>query len=421
MSDAVRAVLVGAGQRGHFTYGRYALDHPDALRFVAVVDPSPARIHRFGDAHGIPAELRFATVDDYLAANDLAGTAFVATPDRHHHAAAIALLEAGHHLYLEKPIATNLRDAVAIVAGARKHGRLLHVAHVLRYTPFFKTLHDIVTDPGTMGDLITVEHRENVVSWHMAHSFVRGNWARAKESSPMIVAKSCHDFDLLQWNLARPIRRLASFGSLLHFNPDRAPEGATERCTDPCPVEDCPFDARRLYLNMDWTGWPIHVIADDLSYDGRLAAITDGPYGRCVYRCGSDVVDHQVVSMECADGVSATLTMHGHSHEEGRTMRFDGSRATVRARFTRDPVIEVIPHHGVAGYHVDIPRAEGGHGGGDTGAVRAFLDALASGRPSDTTGERALEGYYLAFAAETARREGRVIDMAVFRGTLDEQ
>lgn len=417
MSGPTSAVLVGAGQRGHFTYGAFASRHPGDLDFVAVVDPQPSRRDRFGEAQGIPPDRRYASVADYLAAGIDAAVGFVASPDRYHYEAASALLGSGHHLYLEKPIATSLSDAVDLVGTAQRNGVLLHVAHVLRYTPFFRRLHELVTDDELIGDLITVEHRENVVSWHMAHSFVRGNWARTDESAPMIVAKACHDFDLLQWNLQRPVTRLASFGSLQHFHPANAPEGATERCTDPCPVEGCPFDARRVYLNMEWTGWPIHVITDDLSYEGRLAALASGPYGRCAYRCGSDVVDHQVVSMECADGVSVSLTMHGHSHQEGRTMRFDGSRATVRGTFGRDSAIEVHLHDGSSGYQVDIPPAHSGHGGGDDGAVWAFLEAVTSGNPSDTEGAGTLEGYYLAFAAETARREGTVIDMASFRGS----
>ena len=172
------------------------------------------------------------------------------------------------------------------------------------------------------------------MAWHMAHSFVRGNWANSSSASPMIVQKCCHDFDVLSWNLDSPVTRMQSFGALTHFRPDEAPPGATDRCTDPCPVADeCPFDASRIYMDMNRTGWPVHVITDDLTRDGRTYALASGPYGRCVYTAGSDVVDHQTVSMELESGASATLIMHGHAHREERTMRYDGTRGTVRAVF----------------------------------------------------------------------------------------
>ncbi|MCA9922605.1 MAG: hypothetical protein KC421_09540, partial [Anaerolineales bacterium] len=166
-----------------------------------------------------------------------------------------------------------------LVQTAEKQGRLLQICHVLRYAPFFVALHDVLKS-GRLGQIVTVEHRENVLSWHMAHSFVRGNWRNATLSSPMILSKCCHDLDVLYWNLGRPVTRLHSFGSLVHYRPENAPEGATRRCTDGCPAaEACPWDARKLYLNMNNNGWPVTAIASDLSEAGRRNALETGPYG----------------------------------------------------------------------------------------------------------------------------------------------
>ena len=179
-------------------------------------------------------------------------------------------------------------------------------------------------------------------------------------------------------------------------------------------MQDCPFDARR-YLNPAWQGWPVHVVTDDLSLGGRSAALVDGPYGRCVYTAGSDVVDHQVVSMELASGASAVLVMHGHAAEEARTMRYDGTRATLRARFGWDSAIEVIDHATGEVEQVPVVAAADGHGGGDGGVMRSFLDAVAGGTPPMTSAEESLESHVLAFAAEEARRSGTVIDVERFR------
>ncbi|MEM7273404.1 MAG: Gfo/Idh/MocA family oxidoreductase [Actinomycetota bacterium] len=403
------AVVIGAGQRGHHVYGRYAADHPDALRCVAVVDPSPDRRERFLAVH--PTAVGHPDLDSWVGAGGAADVAIVASPDRTHHRAAIAALGAGCHVLCEKPMAATLDETVAVVRAATAADRIFAVSHVLRYTPFFTTLHRVIRS-GRLGHMITVEHRENVSAFHMAHSFVRGNWSRADESTPMIVQKCCHDFDILAWNLSDPVRRLSSFGSLLHFTPASAPAGATARCTDPCPVGNCPFDARR-YLNPAWQGWPVHVITDDLSEAGRLAALRNGPYGRCVYTAGSDVVDHQIVAMETESGTSVSLVMHGHAGEEARTMRYDGSLATLRARFGARSEIEVIDHRTGAVESVPIEAAVvGGHGGGDTGVMGAFLDAVRAGRSPLTAATESLESHVLAFTAEEARRTGRVIDVA---------
>ncbi len=381
---------------------------------VAIVEPDDGRRHRFGDLHRIPRSRRFP---DHESVDVEAPGWIIASSDRHHVAPALTALAAGADVLVEKPIAATYADSRRLVDAARLAKRQLHVAHVLRYTPFFATINEIVRS-GRLGEIITVEHSENVVYWHMAHSFVRGNWARAEAATPMIVQKCCHDFDILEWNASASVRRLHSFGSLTHFRPERAPDGAPSRCTDGCPAAEwCPYEATKLYMNESWTGWPIHAITHDLSPAGRMRALREGPYGRCVYTAGSDVVDHQVVAMERADGSTWTLIMHGHAAEEARTMRYDGTRATLRGRFARNPSIEI--HHRGSGEveRIEIPPARGGHGGGDGGLIEFFAQAVMSGSTSRTPGEEALESHRLAFAAEESRVTGRTIDLAARRSS----
>jgi predicted dehydrogenase len=342
------------------------------------------------------------------------------TQDQMHYEPTLAALEAGYHILLEKPMTTRLGDAVRLVQVAEQKGQLLQLCHVLRYTSFFNLLHDILAS-GRLGDIVSVEHRENVVYWHMAHSFVRGNWRNEGNSSPMILAKCCHDLDVLYWNMGRPVQKLQSFGSLMHFRPENAPPGATERCTDGCPVaEQCPFDARPIYLNPDNLSWPVVAMTDNLTPEGRLQALRTGPYGRCVYQCDNNVVDHQTVNMEFDGGLTAVLFMHGHSHEEGRTMRYDGTRATLRGIFTyRDGRIEIHDHLTDQCEEIPVPEIASGHGGGDYGIMSNFVGVMRGEEQALTTARESLESHLLAWAAEESRHQDTVVDMTDFRARAE--
>ena len=462
MSQPLTAVLIGAGNRGYAAYGPYGLAHPDEIRFISVAEPHDTRRARFAQAHAIPPERQFRTWEDLLAQGQIADTALICTLDRAHVEPTVAALETGYDVLLEKPMATTLADCVRLVQTAEHTGRLLQICHVLRYTSFFSTLHDIVTS-GRLGDVITVEHRENVAYWHMAHSYVRGNWRNSKIESPMILAKCCHDLDILYWNLG-PVARLNSFGSLIHYRPENAPPGAPERCTDGCPVAAaCPWYAPRLYLELvplmhvarrspttlerlgatlaldhpsltsaarhvipgldaalDYRGWPISVISEDTSPEARLHALQTGPYGRCVYRCDNDVVDHQIVNMTFESGISAVLVMHGHSHREGRTMRYDGTRATLRGHFYLNGDHEIQIHNHLTG-KVEVIRPTAGlapasgHGGGDVGLMAGFVHAVRNPAHALTTARESLESHLMAFAAEEARVSGSIVSMDKFR------
>lgn len=460
MSKPLEAILIGAGNRGRDAYGPYALQHPDELRFVAVAEPHEERRARFATAHRIPPERQFRTWEELLALGQVADAALVCTLDRLHVEPAVAALQAGYDVLLEKPMATTAGDCVRLVQTAERTGRILMICHVLRYTPFFSKLHEIIAS-GRLGEIITVEHRENVVYWHMAHSYVRGNWRNSDLESPMILAKCCHDMDILFWNLG-PVRRLSSFGALKHYRRENAPPGAPERCTDGCPYEEeCPWNAKRLYLELiplmqnarysrlrrerlvarltldhpsftraarrlipaldaalDYRGWPISVISEYTTPEARLKALQTGPYGRCVYHCDNNVVDHQTVNMELESGATCAMFMHGHSHEEGRTMRYDGTRATLEGAFTMRRS-EITLHDHLTGKTERIVP-EGvlyGHGGGDAGLMAAFVRALREGKAEPMTSARAsLESHLMAFAAEQSRvQHGLVIDMEDYR------
>lgn len=457
MSDPISAILIGAGQRGAEAYGPYALHHPDRLRFVAVAEPNPARRAAFAAQHHIPAENQCESWEELLTRPQLARAALICTQDTQHTGPALAALRAGYDVLLEKPMATTEAECRSLVETAGQLGRQLHICHVLRYTRHFQTMHSILRS-GVLGQIVNVAHRENVSWWHMAHSYVRGNWANRAASSPMILAKCCHDFDILLWLLDRNCLSLSSVGSLVHFRPENAPEGAPDYCLDGCPAaETCPYYAPFVYNGLtplwrsiaatsrglariatrghlaapglthrlsrvvlalrqieEYRGWPLTVVAADPTPEKVHEALRSGPYGRCVYHSDNDVVDNQVVLMGFEDGISVTLTMHGHSHLEGRTTRIEGSRGTLLAHFGQGGSwITVDEHRSDRHTRYDTGTlSSSGHGGGDFGLLDAFTHALQEGGPALTTARQALASHLLAFAAEEARLTARVIQFS---------
>ena len=247
-------ILIGAGLRGADSYASYALEHPTEARFVAVAEPDTERRERFATLHGIPPERRFRDWQELLALPQLGAGALVCTQDRQHVAPAVAAMRAGYDVMLEKPMAPDRAGCVELTHTAEHTGRRLLICHVLRYTPFFRALNQVLMD-GRIGEIVDVAHRENVVYWHMAHSFVRGNWRNTALSNPMLLAKCCHDLDVLVWNLGRPVQRLSSWGSLIEFRPDQVGPEIPGRCTDGCPIErECQYSAIKIYL--ECRPWP---------------------------------------------------------------------------------------------------------------------------------------------------------------------
>jgi predicted dehydrogenase len=416
--------MVGAGNRGYLAYGAYALRHPDQVRFIAVAEPDEGRRLRFARAHGIPAERQFSSWDELASRPPLAPALVNATMDRTHHPSALALLEVGYDMLLEKPMATTPQQCVELVQMAERRRRMLQIGHVLRYAPFFRTIYQLAQS-GRLGELVSIDWRENLASWHYAHSFVRGNWGNSDRTGPMLLSKCCHDLDLLVWMMGQFCERIASFGSLTHFTHDSVGPEIPMRCTDGCPVADeCPYYAPRFYFGLlqeNPESFAINAMTLDHTPGGVQHALETGRYGRCVYRCDNNVVDHQVVLMEFPNRLAASLTMQGCSDVEGRTVRIDGRRATLRANEARSEVV-VADHQTGAVETIHTSRGIGGHGGGDEGIMQAFVNGLRGGEGILLTSAReSVESHLIAFAAEEARLSRTVVEMAPYRQAIEDR
>jgi predicted dehydrogenase len=412
MSKPVKLIIVGAGARGT-TYAEYALAHPDRAKVVAVAEPRELYRKQLACAHQIAAE---SVYDDWQAVADrapFADAVVIATQDTMHVEPTLAFAKLGYHLLLEKPMAPTPEGCQQIVGAVQENGKIFAVCHVMRYTAYSRKLKEIV-DSELIGDLVNIQHLEPVGYWHHAHSYVRGNWRSESLSSSMLLAKSCHDLDWLRYIMGVQCERVSSFGSLMHFKKENQPPNAAERCLD-CDYEpQCPYSAKKIYLDrvaQGITHFPVNIITPDHTIAGVTEALRNGPYGRCVYDCDNDVVDHQVVNLQFKGGQTATFTMTGFNQGSGRITRIFGTRGELRGDGSSIEHFDFLTEKTRI---IKTPAPDqtilGGHGGGDYALMDSFISAVASNDSGRilSGAEESLETHMMVFAAEKARRSGSV-------------
>ncbi len=409
----VSLLVIGAGGRGA-GYAAFARKHPDLARVVGVAEPRDFHRSRLVAEHAIPPAQVFTDWRQAASRPRFADAVLICTQDAMHVEPAVAFARLGYPILLEKPMAPDAAGCRTIINAVRKAGVLFAVGHVMRYTPYSRLLRKIL-ESGAIGERVSIQHLEPVGFWHQAHSFVRGNWRNEAESSPMLLAKSCHDLDWMRHIMGVPCEAVSSFGSLFQFRPDRKPAGAADRCLD-CPVEaDCPYSAKRIYLGRLAKGqvdWPVNVVAPEPAESTLLAALRAGPYGRCVYACDNDVVDHQVVNFQFQGGRSGSFTMTAFTESRHRQTRIFGTRGEITGNGETirvyDFLSEKTTEHDSTKTDASIL---GGHGGGDDGLMFCFVDAVAHHDQTRILSgpEETLESHLMVFAAEKARRENRIV------------
>ncbi len=414
----LKIAICGAGNRGT-GYSEILLKNRTRGQVTAVADPRDFYRDGLGDKWHIPPEKRFSDWRGLLNAPKDADAVILSMPDHCHSEPAIAFAEAGYHILLEKPMAPTLAECEAITEAVGKAGTIFGVCHVLRYTPYYQILKKII-DRGEIGEVRGIQHLESVVYWHHAHGFVRGNWRNRKESGFILLTKSCHDLDIMNYLVGRPWRAVSSFGGLTGLNHAHRPAGSAERCLD-CPqaVESgCPYSALKIYWRDraekgDWK-WPVDILTGVPTREALFEALRNGPYGRCVYACDNDVADHQTVAIEFDGGVFADFTLTAFTPLGGRRItsifgtagmiRGDGVKLDI-SRYLDDSSRTIDTAAGMSGSIAD------GHGGGDAGIIHAFLDAVESRDQSKMLSgpEETLESHRIVFKAEESRNKRQTI------------
>ncbi len=416
----MKFALIGAGERGTI-YSQYAHD-VKGHEVVAVADRNPVKRQAAQKRFGIPDAMCFSEGRELIESRPEIDALIIASLDKEHYRHTMDALEQGWNILLEKPISPDARECLAIRDKAEEMGCAITVCHVLRYAPFFVKLKEILSS-GTLGKIVAIEHTENIGNFHMAHSFVRGNFRNSTETSPMIMQKSCHDMDILLWLTESSAKSIASVGSISYFKESSAPEGSAARCLDCAVADTCRFDARKAYMP-SMGDWPARMLTPDQTADGLAKAFREGPYGRCVYRCDNDVCDHQSTSIEFENGVTAAFTLCGMTNKMHRTIHVMCENAEVYGDDDTGE-IRIIPFRSnnsdaFEEQIIHIEEVTGYHGGGDVGLMNDFLASLGKGRKESRTSiGKSVESHLMACAAEESRTTGRTILMADFEKSLN--
>lgn len=408
--------IIGVGARGANAYGWQFNEATDRFNIVALCDPRPARLDIFGEKFNVPQEARFTDENEFFK-EKRADFILITSPDDCHVRHSLKAFELGYDIMVEKPLTANREECEALLAAQKKYGAKVLVCHVLRYAPLFLKAEEILAS-GKIGKLVAINALERVAYAHQAHSYVRGNWRSTNEhcgSAPMILAKCCHDLDLLQWYAKSKCKSISSVGDLAYFRPENAPEGAAKYCLDCRYVDACPYSAKDHYIDR-WhregqpeSIWPLNVVVNEPVTEEKLyKALKNGPYGRCVYHCDNDVVDHQITEMTFENGVKATLLMTAFTQDGGRRIHFHGTLGEIILEEQSDSVtVNLYEKHQQETYSTAALKEGGyGHGGGDIFIVRKLYELLSGTADVSTTLEASVESHLMGICAEESRLKG---------------
>ncbi len=408
LDKPVTAVVCGAGNRGN-VYGDFALTYPGKLDIVGVAEPISIRNERYTAKHAIKEENRFVTWEDVFKKPKFADAVIISTPDNLHYGPCMKALEMGYDVLLEKPISPSEKECRDILALAKKTGRIVAVCHVLRYAPYFIKLRELMQG-GAIGEVVSVQHMEPIEHLHMSHSYVRGNWHNSKQTAPIILAKSCHDLDILRWMIGKPCKSISAFGDLKWFSSKNAPAGSTERCTDGCKAEgECPYSALEIYYRKRQRNYVFDLPEDkNKQAEYVLQQLKTTNYGRCVYRMDNDQPDHYITSILFGDGVTASFSMEAFTSYEGRRTRVMGSHGDIVGDMTSFTITNFK-----SGKKEEWKETTDGHGGGDWRLVENWVQAVAQHNPSllTSTIDQSIESHIMGFMAEESRKQKKVMDI----------
>lgn len=403
-------VVVGAGSRGN-AYAAYAEKFPGKAQLIGVSDINDFRREKMSNRFKVAPDRRYGDYREILGVPKFADAMVISLPDYLHYDAAMKAMELGYHILLEKPMAQTEKECRSLLAQSKRHNRIVALGHVLRYAPYFIALRETVRS-GIIGDLVSIQHMEPIEHIHFSHSYVRGNWHNSKETTPIILSKSCHDLDILRWIVDKPCISASADGDLRYFKEANAPEGAPLRCTDGCPYDsECPFSTNKVYANGG--GWSFVL---DLSSNPTREEIDNKlklcNYGKCVFHCDNDQPDHYISNFVFEGGTTATFSMEAFTPWGGRRTRIMGTKGYIEGTEGEFTVTDFLTKRPKV-WNMDILNklniSTSGHGGGDLALFRDFAEAVFYEDVSRLTSniEASVESHIMGFMCEKSRKSNK--------------
>lgn len=294
----------------------------------------------------------------------------VFSPNCYHREHIEAAFKAGKNVFSEKPLATTIEDCQGIFDAHKKSGLLFATGFVLRYSPIYRKVKEIL-DSGIIGKILSIDANENVTPAH--GSYIMKNWRRyTKYAGPHILEKCCHDLDLINWLTCSIPSKVASFGDLNFFKPENARFG--KKYND--------------QFNITW--------AD--------------PHGeKCAFKSDKDIIDNQVAIMEFRNNIRVMFQATLSNAIPERRMYFSCTEGTMIAelyagevKYKRIDSSELITYR---------PSGPDLHGGGDRIIMESLYQSMINDTEPECSGEEGLESSVTALAIDKARIEGKVFDL----------
>jgi predicted dehydrogenase len=414
------AITLGAGNRGTL-YGDYAAQYPQDLDIIGVAEPIVERNDFHAKTHNIKDENRFVTWEHVLERPKFADMVIISMPDDLHHEPCIQAMRLGYDVLLEKPMAQSEAECREILKVQQETGRVVGIAHVLRYAPYFIDMRNVVRS-GKLGRIVNMQHMEPIEWRHMMHSYVRGNWHNSALTTPIILAKSCHDLDIMRWIIDEPCDKITGFGDLSFYKRENAPEGSGERCLDCAVEEGCAYSAKQMYLRDKERIYAIMPVVPEGDPEKLneliLHSLKTTNYGRCAFKMDNDQPEHLACAMEFRSGATATFSMDGFTSYSGRRTRLMGTKGdlvgdmdtfTYTDYMTRKSFTWDISVSDVKGYE------DSGHGGGDYRFLSDLLNAVYQQDEGllTSTVTASVESHVMGFRIEKSRKGGGVQEVNV--------
>ncbi len=419
-SNPVTAIIVGGGHRA-FTYAELGPTNPEKLKIVGIADPNPFRCEKARKMFGFPKENCFSSAEELASVPKFADAIINGTMDHQHVETAIPLLEKGYDMLLEKPFAVSIDEMNSLVKVVEENGNKVMICHVLRYTPFYLAIKERVL-AGEIGDIISINTFEHVSYHHASTSYVRGKWGNSENcKTSMLLAKCCHDIDIMMWMMGDDTpKTVSSCGSIFQFKPEMAPEGAGTKCLVDCPHKDtCLYSAKRLYIDhpdrWEFYVWSALEDMENATIEDKIDLLKgDSPYGKCIYKSGNNVVDHQSVMVNFASGATGTHNMVGGAARPLRRIEIVGTKGEIWGEFEHNDihVLRINPDPGKEFDEEIIDLSAfcegGGHGGGDLGLAEDFVNYVRGEKPSVscTSIFDSVAGHKTVFLADISRESG---------------